>query len=850
VHGNLAHSTPVGKPPSEADGHRPPTSDTTSRPLSGLTTALAVFIALLGRGLWPIVIYPRDVTLPGGRVATGKEPIGKGWGLIRWTLERAKKLFARWKEAGVGVCLGPGRGPGGTWLGDIEGDGPEADESRARLLGGEVIETMGWGSFRGDHQLWLFDGERLQAILPRLAGCERKDKPGVYHFDAYPGVEIRIGGTKPDGTVKQIQSVCPPTPGTNGTPRQWDDVESIADAPEVFYAALEAIAEASEAKVTKAEAPQPRPAADPRANGKHQAPDVETRALKYLERCEPAVSGQNGHNKAFKAACKIGPGFDLPHETTLRLIRDHFNPRCVPPWSEKELQHKVEDAYRVEERRGWLRDADRNGHRPRAKGNGGAATINLPEAIPEDPERFRLTDLGNAERLIKLFGHRLRYCPKLGAWLVWDESRWKEDGTGEIFRLAKRTIRTIGAEVTAAASDDEAKAILRWALTSQSKARIDAMVGLAWNEPGIPVMTDELNRDPYLLNVRNGTLDLKTAELRPHRQEDLITKLAPVRYDPNAECPRFMAFLRRVLPGSKDHPDDLIQFVQRCLGYSLTASIAEHALFFLFGSGRNGKSTLLNVILHLLGDYATTIDVSLLISKHHQDHPTGLTDLDGRRFVPTSEVDEGKRIAEALAKKLTGGERIKARRMREDHYEFDPTHKLFLAVNHEPEIRGTDEGIWSRIKMIPFSVFIPKEERIKDLDKILVAEEGPGILAWLVRGCIEWQMRGLDEPKAVIDATDSYRAMMDGLGNFIDEMCECPTEEHLKGKTKTLAKPLFDCYSDWARRNGDEPMTSRRFGSEMERRGYKLDKANSKCWRLGIRIKNVAQERDNASGYF
>src|SRR5512135_3318320 len=193
----------------------------------------------------------------------------------------------------------------------------------------------------------------------------------------------------------------------------------------------------------------------------------------------------------------------------------------------------------------------------------------------------------------------------------------------------------------------EAKALLQWALKSEAKRQIDALIGLAWSEPGVPVEPGQLNTDPMLLNVANGTLDLRTGALRPHRPEDLITKLAPVAYDPEAACPRWDAFLRRIL----DDDADLIRFVQRALGYALTGSVAEHVLFFLYGTGRNGKSTLLNVILALLGDYATTVDAGLLAAKRNQDHPTGLTDLDGRRFVPT---------AEALVKKLTGGERIKA----------------------------------------------------------------------------------------------------------------------------------------------------------------------------------------------
>jgi putative DNA primase/helicase len=218
------------------------------------------------------------------------------------------------------------------------------------------------------------------------------------------------------------------------------------------------------------------------------------------------------------------------------------------------------------------------------------------------------------------------------------------------------------------------------------------------------------------LNVQNGTLDLKTGELLPHRQEDLITKLAPVDYDPAADCPRWEAFLHRVMAEN----NDLVRFLQRAAGYALTGDVSEHALHFLYGTGRNGKGTFLETFLAILGDYATTVDANLLVAKRNDDHPTGLTDLDGRRFVATQEVEDGRRMAEALVKKLTGGDLIKARRMRENNYEFDPVHKLFLAANHKPEIRGTDEAIWSRIMLVPFEVFIPPVERIRNLKNILV----------------------------------------------------------------------------------------------------------------------------------
>lgn len=344
------------------------------------------FVALLAGGFWPIAVYPRGVVIPGrDKPAEGKEPIGSAWGLERWTVDRANAAFKRWPGAGVGICLGPGRAPGGAWLIDVEGDGPEAEASRAKLFGGEVVETMGWGSARGGHQVLTCDGERLSEIMPGLKALEAKGAAGtgVYKSPELPGLELRIGGFKPDGSVKQVQSVCPPTPGTDGVPRRWSGGDAIAPAPAGFFHTLTGLIAPAGPK------PVPPPA-PPRAEDRDGRWTPETRAMAYLEKCEPAVSGQRGHDKAFKAACKVGPGFDLPPDTALRLLWDHWNPRCDPPWSEGELRHKVEEAYRVETRRGWLLNEANAGGRAGAQPADGRKT--------REPLRVHFPDDGNGGR--------------------------------------------------------------------------------------------------------------------------------------------------------------------------------------------------------------------------------------------------------------------------------------------------------------------------------------------------------------------------------------------------------------------------------------------------------------------
>jgi putative DNA primase/helicase len=279
-------------------------------------------------------------------------------------------------------------------------------------------------------------------------------------------------------------------------------------------------------------------------------------------------------------------------------------------------------------------------------------------------------------------------------------------------------------------NDSEKKrlqAILAWSFKSESAARINAMIDLARSEPGIPILPDQLDREPWLLNVQNGSIELRTGKLREHRRDDYITKLAPVEYDEAATCPTWDGFLDRIM----DHNRDVMGYLQRAVGYSLTGDVSEQVIWFLYGCGANGKSTFLGAILALLGDYAMQAVSDLLMAKNHEAHPTERADLFGKRFVCTIETEEGKRLAEALMKQMTGGDRMRARRMREDFWEFPPTHKIFLAANHKPTVRGTDHAVWRRIKLVPFTVRITDAEKDRQLPEKLKKEVLPG-LQWVV----------------------------------------------------------------------------------------------------------------------
>jgi putative DNA primase/helicase len=425
--------------------------------------------------------------------------------------------------------------------------------------------------------------------------------------------------------------------------------------------------------------------------------------------------------------------------------------------------------------------------------------------------RRTLTDYGNAERFVDEYGGRVRWCGPWGKWLVYDGRRWVLDDTGVVERWMKATVREIYAEAAEVEDSQERKAIADHAKRSESAQRIDGALRLARSEPGVPVLPRQLDADPWLLNVLNGTVELRTGELRPHAREDLITKLAPVEYDPEATASTFEAFLARILPS-----EALRRFVQRAIGYAAAGVVSEEVLVILYGVGANGKSTLVNVVMEALGDYAMQAAPDLLLAKKGS-HPTELADLFGARFVASVETDEGRRLAEGLVKQLTGRDPIKARRMREDFWQFDPTHTVFLATNHRPEVKGTDHAIWRRLKLAPFEVTIPEDEQDKRLPEKL-REELPGILAWIVRGCLEWRRDGLGESGEVRSATTSYRADMDMLAGFVEERCVVRPDAWA-----TFAE-LYASYRDWCDESGEKAETKRRFGTRLKERGFEPDR--------------------------
>jgi putative DNA primase/helicase len=474
-----------------------------------------------------------------------------------------------------------------------------------------------------------------------------------------------------------------------------------------------------------------------------------------------------------------------------------------------------------------------------------AKAPSLNGEVPHHPATDvpNLTELGNARRLIAAHGSRLRYSKPIGLWFEWDESRWRPDQRGAVWQFAKDTVRQLGHEAAEALTDQRRQATLRWALKSEEKKVIAAMIELAWSEPGIPIMPDALDADPWLLNTPSGTVMLNTGKLRPHRQEDLISKSTTVPFDPKAECPRWEKTLLEIFADDQE----MVAYAKRALGYSLTGVIGEHALFLCYGTGRNGKNTVLDTVHAILGDYATIANPRTFLSAGQNDHLAMVADLMGRRFVPTDEVEEGEQLAESMVKRLTGNKVLKARFMRQNPFEFPVLFKIWMPANYKPEIQGQDEGIWSRIRVIPFEVYFPPEKRIKGLSDILVAEEGPGILRWLVEGSVEWHRIGLAEPQKVLNAIKAYRSEQNVLMDFLGRCAESYLEnETLRLQVKVETNKLYARYVAWCKDNGEKNvLTSRKFGLKLTPLGYQPYDANGTSYRLGLKLKGDAKKGCN-----
>ncbi len=446
---------------------------------------------------------------------------------------------------------------------------------------------------------------------------------------------------------------------------------------------------------------------------------------------------------------------------------------------------------------------------------------------PKIQRRYALTDLGNAERFADDHRGVVRYVNQWGKWIVWNGSCWQPDESREAIRRATKTVRKMFLESWPEGGGFD-KSLERHSLKSESRRSLQDLLALASAQEGIPINAAELDRDPMLFNLASGTLDLNRGEHRVALQEDYITKQSEVAYDPAAECPAWLEFLDTIMAENKD----LIGFLQRLAGYCLTGSVKEQKLFLLYGEGSNGKSTFLNTLLHLWGGYGRKVPSSLLLSRKDGTASNELAELFGVRLAVASETGEGKRMAESLVKELTGGERLTGRRLYEQFFNWEPTHKVILTTNHKPEISGNDYAIWRRICLIPFTVTIPEDDQDRDLPNRLLAE-APGILNWCLAGLRHYQEVGLVEPEEVRTAVTEYRNEMDRLRDFLEE--QCVERPYAEVKSSALRR----AYEDWCQINGETCMGAKEFQNRLKDKGFSPKKGSrgERFWSgIGLRV--------------
>lgn len=453
-----------------------------------------------------------------------------------------------------------------------------------------------------------------------------------------------------------------------------------------------------------------------------------------------------------------------------------------------------------------------------------------------------LDDSGNAIRMCNQYGKIIRHCQAWGKWYIWDGQRWKEDVTNMIYYFSKKVSKSIYNEAAMCRNSQDSLELSKWAHESSNNARINATVESCKNEHdfGIPITFDVLDNDPYLFNMQNCTFDLRTYEKLPHDQLNLITKISPVSYNPEATCPNWLKFLDRIFKNQKEKAE-IISFLKRACGYSLTGNTKEQAMFFLYGSGANGKSTFIDVIQYIMGDYSVATESNTFTTARGDSIRNDIARLVGMRFVSASENSTESLLDEALVKKLTGCEKISARFLHQEYFDFYPEFKIWWAFNHQPYVRDNTNSIWRRILLIPFEEIIPESEQDKTLSQKL-QDESSGIFNWMLDGLKEYDKIGLAAPNTIKAATKEYREDQDILHDFINECCETKKEDDDLSKDISIsASDLYNNYSSWYRMNGGSQkdiISSTKFGRLLIELGFTRTRNSKGKLYHGIKLKS------------
>lgn len=458
---------------------------------------------------------------------------------------------------------------------------------------------------------------------------------------------------------------------------------------------------------------------------------------------------------------------------------------------------------------------------------------------------YDMTDTGNAQRLRNKYVGNIKYSYIQKEWYYWTGKVWQVDNSGEIKKLADVIIDDMKKEAFRADGDIQDE-LLKWCnRTASSKGKTN-MITETQHLEGIPVQPDEFDAYTDYINCQNGIVNLRTGELLPHDSNFMMTRICYTDYDTTCGEPKlWLKFLNDVCNGDKE----LINYLQKCVGYSLSGSIREQCAFFIYGIGNNGKSTFLDTISDLMGTYASNVQPeTIMVKKNDGGANSDIARLKSSRFVTSVEPNEGVRLNEGLVKQLTGGDKVTCRFLYGKEFEYVPEFKIWIGTNHKPTIRGTDVGIWRRIKLIPFEVNIPKDKVDKTL-KYKLRKELPQIFNWAVQGCIKWQQEGLELPKCVQDATKEYKAEMDILTNFMEQCVEID----YKSPEPIMAPQLFNLYTIWAQKNNEYQMTSRKFYTEIAKKVPEKTRIHEGVCYKGIKLNDYAKQllapKENTKNY-
>jgi putative DNA primase/helicase len=724
----------------------------------------ALALADLGFSVFPCNPDKTPRTRSGFKLATTDPAIIQSWG-------------AKWAGGLIGIACAPS----GIFALDIDTkNGTPGFGSLA-----ELIDTAGEG----------------QPLAPVTGPIQSTPSGGAHYLYKLPhGVKIpnTAGKLAPGLDLRSDGYICT-GPGYTWQPGHEPETP-LTEAPAWLLAEID--------KLTPKK--QPTPATI--AQAKKYSDDPQEKGNYWLGKALAQAYEGNRNDTAFRMGQQLrDAGLPLPEAE--RIACDYAAQVPGDDFTEAEALEAIRSAYRGTQREPARKISGGNGNKPQTQGAQMASyttpeTEQRPELKPTDPTPgdLDLNDIGNGLRLAWRHGHRLRYVSEWG-WLAWDGKTWQKD-RGETAEACKETARSIFAEAAACEDDPRRATIAKFAAVTSNLWKWQAMEKSASSLPTISARPDQFDTNPWLLNCQNGILDLKTGELQPHDPAAMLSKITGTDYDPGGRCPLWLAFLDRVFSGDQE----LINFVQKATGYSLAGNTGEQLLFFLYGHGANGKSTFTGAIQDVMGSYSRKVRAEALMTRRSDAIPEEVAQLAGVRLALAAELGEGQRLNESLVKDLTGGDRLSARLLHKNSFEFIPIAKMWLYGNHKPTVKGTDEGIWRRVKLIPFTVTIPPEERDKNLPEKLRAEL-PGILAWAVRGCLAWQREGLDLPQAVKAATDDYRAEQDTLAAFLSECCV------INSLASVTAGDLYTAYKAWAEQSGLNPISKIALSRQLSERG-------------------------------